>query len=363
MSSITLNDHTCPNCGGNLTFDTKSKTAECKSCGTVFSIEEEKDNLFELNYSESGKVQSMKVNIPSPIKIIDRISEKAAQKREEERIQAEIQEQKNKEHFRKYKYFYIVGAVLFVGFLVLMCILEEKDNKNKISMPCASADFYGDNYEDVVKVLTKAGFTNISTYPQNDLVSGFLYNDGEFDEISIDGDNSSFSKGTYFEPDADIVVRYHSYPEERKEEIVVDNSAETTRAELKRATDSPDVVIERYNSNNPPIKVVDVITDDSGFSPHTTDFGITDGSPYYELTSSMEFNEENLDKFLAETGRFLLAVYPGLSKGQIDDTLDRFRNDDRHIYDLVKGDSISFSAGKTENGDSYFEVHVFEKWW
>lgn len=213
MSGITLNEHICPNCGGNLTFDTKSKTAECKSCGTVFSIEEEKDNLFELNYNESGKVQSMKVNIPNPLDVIDRISQKAAEKREEERIQAEIQEQKNKEHFRKYKYFYIAGAVLFVGFLVLMCFLEEKDNKNKISMPCASSEFVGDNYQDVEKMLKKAGFTNVKSEPKDDLIAGFLYEEGEFAEILIDGDNSSFSSEAHYEPDAEIVIRYHSYPE------------------------------------------------------------------------------------------------------------------------------------------------------
>lgn len=233
MSGITLNEHICPNCGGNLTFDTKSKTAECKSCGTVFSIEEEKDNLFELNYNESGKVQSMKVNIPNPLDVIDRISQKAAEKREEERIQAEIQEQKNKEHFRKYKYFYIAGAVLFVGFLVLMCFLEEKDNKNKISMPCASADFYGDNYEDVVKVLTKAGFTNVKSEPKGDLVAGFMFEEGEFAEMSIDGDNSSFSSDAHFEPDADIVVRYHSYPETT---TIFETSTKQVKSTIAEAT-------------------------------------------------------------------------------------------------------------------------------
>lgn len=213
MSGITLNEHTCPNCGGNLTFDTKSKTAECKSCGTVFSIEEEKDNLFELNYSESGKVQSMKVNIPNPLDVIDRISQKAAEKREEERIQAEIQEQKNKEHFRKYKYFYIAGAVLFVAFLIVMVVLENKGNEGKIAMPCASSEFVGDNYQDVEKMLKKAGFTNVKSEPKGDLIAGFLYEEGEFAEMSIDGDNSSFSSDAHFEPDAEIVIRYHSYPE------------------------------------------------------------------------------------------------------------------------------------------------------
>lgn len=42
----------CPNCGGNIAFDSEAQQFRCASCGTVHHIEPEKDSITEYDFSE-----------------------------------------------------------------------------------------------------------------------------------------------------------------------------------------------------------------------------------------------------------------------------------------------------------------------
>lgn len=67
------------------------------------------------------------------------------------------------------------------------------------------------NYTDVKEQLMHAGFTNIKVEAKGDLIIGIFHHNGDTDKISIDG-VTSFSVDDWFNKDAKIVIRYHSYP-------------------------------------------------------------------------------------------------------------------------------------------------------
>lgn len=84
------------------------------------------------------------------------------------------------------------------------------DDANTISMPSSSKDFKGDNYQEVVDSLTKAGFTNVEPKALEDLITGWVTKEGSVDMIEVGGD-SLFTTDDNFPKDADIVVSYHSF--------------------------------------------------------------------------------------------------------------------------------------------------------
>lgn len=76
-----------------------------------------------------------------------------------------------------------------------------------ISVPENSYSFTGDDYEDVISTLKKAGFTNITTEPQYDIVWG-ITTEGATAKVSING-KTDFSKGDKFPSNATVIVKYH----------------------------------------------------------------------------------------------------------------------------------------------------------
>ncbi|GCD89920.1 DUF4839 domain-containing protein [Nocardioides sp. LS1] len=83
----------------------------------------------------------------------------------------------------------------------------------RVAAPDAAGDLEGDNYGDVVDALTAAGFTNVDTEVIPDLITGWLVKDGEVESVTVDG-VSDFESGDEFDPDVDVVVAYHTFPEE-----------------------------------------------------------------------------------------------------------------------------------------------------
>ena len=98
----------------------------------------------------------------------------------------------------------------------------------KIAMPEKASALKGESYEDVVKILEGAGFSNIKLVADPDLINGFLHDDGDVEKVSVGG-HTSFSKKDSFDPDVEIVITYHTYPEDKKKEQ--EAKAEPTKAE------------------------------------------------------------------------------------------------------------------------------------
>lgn len=87
---------------------------------------------------------------------------------------------------------------------------KEPEVERGLEPPDSASFLKGKNYNDVVTLFEKAGFTNVKTEPVADLVIGLFAEENEVDEVSIDG-NTSFSSSDRFDPNAKVVIRYHAY--------------------------------------------------------------------------------------------------------------------------------------------------------
>lgn len=84
--------------------------------------------------------------------------------------------------------------------------------EGEIAVPASASDYKYDNYQDVQKALEDAGFTNITTSIQYDIVLGWT-DEGEVESVSIDG-RTDYEKGEVFKQDAPIVITYHMKEED-----------------------------------------------------------------------------------------------------------------------------------------------------
>lgn len=114
-------------------------------------------------------------------------------------------------------------------FLAIVAVLTvllsgcSSENDGKIHMPFGGNDYDGVNYQEIVSQLEEAGFTNIREEPLGDLVTGWLNDEGEVDEVSVDGD-TVFSTDSRYLPDVEIVVSYHTFPGEEESSTEDENS-------------------------------------------------------------------------------------------------------------------------------------------
>lgn len=100
-------------------------------------------------------------------------------------------------------------------------------SSSQINPPSGSSDLDGKNYEDVVTQFKSAGFTNVSAEADPDLVVGLLHDDGDVEEVSIDGD-TDFESSEEFDPAVKVVIRYHTFKDESTAEPTEEASAPTT---------------------------------------------------------------------------------------------------------------------------------------
>lgn len=107
-------------------------------------------------------------------------------------------------------------TVLFISISMSLTACGSSEPDNRIQVPSSSSDYRGMNYQDVLDELAGAGFTNVGTEAVDDLIIGWLTEDGEVSDISVNGD-TSFSSGAKYEPDVEIIVTYHTFPTEENE--------------------------------------------------------------------------------------------------------------------------------------------------
>ena len=68
------------------------------------------------------------------------------------------------------------------------------------------------DYQDVGKVFSNSGFTNISFEEQTDLITGWITKDGSVESVTINGE-SDYTENTPYRLDAEVVITYHTFPE------------------------------------------------------------------------------------------------------------------------------------------------------
>ena len=107
--------------------------------------------------------------------------------------------------------------VALMAACILAASLAACDGTNKkINAPVESSEVSSSNYQDMVSQFKGAGFTNVSTKEIDDLILGWLTEDGQVEEVSIGG-KTSFSTSDTFAADAPVVVSYHTFPKKGKE--------------------------------------------------------------------------------------------------------------------------------------------------
>ena len=114
-------------------------------------------------------------------------------------------------------------AVMVASSLVGCGTTDESSDTAK--MPEASSELEGEDYQDVMTRLEVAGFTSIETAALDDLITGWLTNDGEVERVSVNGE-TDFSSGSRYPVDARIVITYHTFPEAESDEAAESNPVE-----------------------------------------------------------------------------------------------------------------------------------------
>ncbi len=134
-----------------------------------------------------------------------------------------------------------LGGVVILAILLTGCGGSEDDGK--IHMPFGSNDYDGVNYQEIVSQLEEAGFTNVKEEPLGDLITGWINDEGEVDEVSVEGD-TVFSTDSRYLPDTEIVVSYHTFPDEEN------SSSESETFDIEREENATEVENESSGNMN-----------------------------------------------------------------------------------------------------------------
>lgn len=66
------------------------------------------------------------------------------------------------------------------------------------------------NYEKLEFLIREAGFVNVRTDIEYDLITGWLTKDGAVKSVSINGEKD-FTKSSSYQPDAEVVITFHTF--------------------------------------------------------------------------------------------------------------------------------------------------------
>ncbi len=80
----------------------------------------------------------------------------------------------------------------------------------RIGAPISSKEVKGKNYEEVIDLFSNEGFINIETNVEYDIITGWITDDGEVDNVTINSDKYFFG-GKGYPLDAEVIITYHTY--------------------------------------------------------------------------------------------------------------------------------------------------------
>ena len=176
----------CPNCDAVLDIkDDMTTQCFCNYCGTRILLDDQQESV---------------------IKAKVRLQELEHEKYKIDK-EYEDKDKDRKEKAASEKGFLIFACIFFIGFFIFG-ITGMIAESNKIPVPYSSINFHKMNYEDAVRVLEEAGYTNI-TVQRTDSTGLFKERKiGLVKSISIDGDQL-FRSGKEFRPKANVIIIYY----------------------------------------------------------------------------------------------------------------------------------------------------------
>ncbi|ANU21424.1 hypothetical protein BBI15_15170 [Planococcus plakortidis] len=123
--------------------------------------------------------------------------------------------------------------LLFLCLLIVLTIVSacsDEPDPNVLKISKSSDEIVGENFETVISELKATGFTNVETVVLDDLITGWLTKDGEIEKMEISGEDE-FSAEDSFQKDSKIVITYHTFPADEKEEKEATDEKSSEKAE------------------------------------------------------------------------------------------------------------------------------------
>ena len=124
----------------------------------------------------------------------------------------------------------MIAMVLAVALVTMLAACGKEDHTGEAKTPSGSIIMKGRNYEEVVEEFKEHGFRNIQTEKIEDLIFGWLTEDGEVEEVSVGGD-VDYSPDEWVPDDTEVIIKYHTFPEDVEETT----EAQETEAETEPA--------------------------------------------------------------------------------------------------------------------------------
>lgn len=91
----------------------------------------------------------------------------------------------------------------------------------------------GQNYESVINTFEHKGFTNIKLEKIEDLITDWLTEDGEIEEVSVGGD-VNYSSDKWVANDIEVIIKYHTFQKDKEEEIEpIESNEEEVRTDIE----------------------------------------------------------------------------------------------------------------------------------
>ena len=128
---------------------------------------------------------------------------------------------------------------LFLASILCVSLIAcgEDSHEGEAKTPSSSSELAGRSYEEVMEIFKGRGFTNIKTEPIYDLIFGWFTKDGEVEDVSVGGD-VNYSPNKWVPVDTEVIIRYHTFPEEAEETQPIENIGGTESSPIE--TDPPE---------------------------------------------------------------------------------------------------------------------------
>lgn len=111
------------------------------------------------------------------------------------------------------------------------CGESSSEHKDEAKTPSESSYHEGRNYKEVVDEFEANGFTNVKTKKLEDLITGWITEDGEVEEVAVGGD-VEYASDEWVPEATEVVITYHTFEEETVEK---EKEKETEKPEEKVA--------------------------------------------------------------------------------------------------------------------------------
>ena len=116
---------------------------------------------------------------------------------------------------------------------------NERPGAHQVATPLSFYDFKSKQLDEAESLLKEAGFKNIRTERLEDLITGLLTKENEVESVTING-SDDFKKGSVFDENTQVVIVYHTFPEEKSED--------TSKVDEKSKADEKSTVEESSDS-------------------------------------------------------------------------------------------------------------------